>query len=394
MSEIEKKREMEDEEKEMIDHWSHEHPLTLVDTTGRDRCYGCERSFGSGEQAYGCSIPGCKYSRLLHEECAATLREIRHPLHTQHILSQCHRRELYTCLICNLFIFSIGYKCTSSGCGYQVHLLCAHDKGVVDANHPEHELMLWRRRCSFKCDACGITSRDSSYICTKDACLYWIHERCASLPQSLKREDHHHSLSLSSIIPQEYFKFGYKCDVCSKTLRFKYWIYHCQICRFIVHIKCAFNKPPPRDASIGKEIVRIPTNEVAEELITPFVTRQRGGEVGTLIPPIIPAAAVFDELVNMKYKFLHHQHQLTLVSSTAQHPQILGEEENEENYGVRSELICDACITPISSYYYMSCSECKYLLHVACFHLPPQLPSLPFHQHDDHQFVLCSCDKH
>ncbi|XP_042044967.1 uncharacterized protein LOC121790941 [Salvia splendens] len=162
------------------------------------------------------------------------------------------------------------------------------------------------------------------------------------------------------------------------------------------------SRPPLTDASIGKDIVRLPMNEVAVELVTPFVMRQRGGEVGTLIPPfLIPATAVFDEedeLVNMKYKFLHHQHHLTLVSSTSQHPQILGEEEDEENYGVRWELICDGCITPISSsssssYYYMSCSECKYNLHLACFHLPPQLYSLPLHQHDDHQLVLQSCDK-
>ncbi|XP_047959227.1 uncharacterized protein LOC125204583 isoform X2 [Salvia hispanica] len=396
MSEIEKKREMEDEEKEMLDHWSHRHPLTLVDTTGRDECYGCERSFSSGEQAYGCSVMGCKYSMLLHEECAATVREIRHPLHTHHILSQRHGHELLRC-ICKKYIFTVGYKCTSSGCTFQVHLRCAQDEGVTDASHHSHDLKLLRRRCPFKCDACGTTRSDGSYICTKDDCQYLIHQKCGSLPQYLKREDHHHPLSLSSCIPQEYFRFNYKCDVCSEILRLKYWIYHCRICRFIVHVKCAFNKPPPpiTDASIGKDVVRLPMNEVSVELITPFVMRQRGGEGETkLIPPIIiPAAAAIDELVNVKYKFLHHQHELTLVSSTSQHPQIIGEEEDEENYGVRSELICDGCITPISSYYYMSCSECKYNLHLACFHMPPQLSSLPLHQHDDHHLLLQSCDK-
>lgn len=49
---------------EMVDHWSHEHPLTLVDPGRRDVCYSCGQLFSSGEQAYGCSINGCQYSEL------------------------------------------------------------------------------------------------------------------------------------------------------------------------------------------------------------------------------------------------------------------------------------------------------------------------------------------
>ncbi|XP_047962742.1 uncharacterized protein LOC125207442 [Salvia hispanica] len=397
----------------MVDHWSHEHPLTLVETRGGDHCYGCEVRFGSGEQAYGCSIDGCEYSNLLHQECAAVAREIRHPLHhPHHILIQRHEPDLRGCNICERTIWSIGYKCTSSGCWFQMHLRCAHDSDLIDAatpdvdeqrraiirhpSHPKHDLKLLRGRCPSKCDACGATRKGSSYICTKDACQYLIHQKCASLPQHLKREDHHHSLSLSFQVPREYIRLQYKCDVCNISFLPNYWIYHCPLCRYIVHIKCAFNKKPRViDISIGKDIVHLPTNEVAVEQITPFVMRQRGGEI--LIPPIIlPASSPSIELVNVKYyKFIHHQHQLTLVSS-GDPSQEEEEEQDEENYGVRSELICDGCITPISSssYYYMSCSECKYNLHLACFHLPPNVPSLPIHRHDYHHSLdLLSCDK-
>ena len=44
----------------------------------------------------------------------------------------------------------------------------------------------------------------------------------------------------------------------------------------------------------------------------------------------------------------------------------------------------------------MSCSECKYNLHVSCFQLPPRVPSLPLHHHQDddgHHLILKSCDK-
>ncbi|XP_047959479.1 uncharacterized protein LOC125204789 isoform X2 [Salvia hispanica] len=538
----EKGKGIEGDEREMVDHWSHEHPLSLVDARGGEYCYGCEVRFGSGERAYGCSMEGCEYEKLLHEECAAMAREIRHPLHqypqAQHILIQQHQPKYAICYICRQRIRSILYSCsfrgygdeqmanidiiqhhpshpdhelkllqrrstfecnacgtihsgswyvcTTDGCGYRIHqrcaslpqiikreyhphslslsyhlpqeytnisirlvykifrcyicqmsilpecwiyycqicryivhitcafneplcwfkmhLRCAQGGGVIDdedqrcsaihhPSHPCHELKLLRRRCSFKCDACCTTRKESSsYTCTNDDCQYWIHEKCASLPQSFKREDHHHSLSLSFEVPFEYLIFNYKCDVCNTYLLPSYWIYHCQICRFIVHVKCAFNKPPPRiNLNIGRDIIRLPANEVAEELITPFVMREKGG--GAFMPNDDG-----DELVKLKYyKFIHHQHQLTLLSS-GDPSQEEEDEEDVENYGVRSELICDGCITPISSssskcYYYMSCSECKYNLHVACFHLPPNVQCLPIHD-QEHPLVLQSLDKH
>ncbi|KAL1551779.1 hypothetical protein AAHA92_19579 [Salvia divinorum] len=39
----------------------------------------------------------------------------------------------------------------------------------------------------------------------------------------------------------------------------------------------------------------------------------------------------------------------------------------------------------------MSCSECKYNLHIPCFHLPPQTYSLPIHG-DGHRLLLKSSD--
>ncbi|XP_047963673.1 uncharacterized protein LOC125208141 [Salvia hispanica] len=409
----------------MFDHWMHEHPLTLVETQRGDQCYGCEQPFSSGEQAYGCS-KRCwdsklfRDSKLFHEECVSMARKIQHPLHPQHILIQKRHqfwwereRHSLKCEWCERCIWGICYRCTSSGCKFQMHLRCAQGGDVVDAtkddddeqrravihhpSHPKHELKLLRRWCSFKCNACGTTRKGSSYTCINEACQYWIHERCASLPLTIERKDHHHSLSLSFHVPLEYIKFDYKCDVCSKFLFPQYWVYHCQLCRYIVHIQCAFNKPPrtiknDADAPNRKDTIHLPTDEMVEVLITPFVMKQRGGR--TLIPPIIPRV---DDLVNAKYKFRHHRHKLTLVSSSPHDHQIEeDEEEDEENYGKRSELICDGCLTPISSssrkYYYLSCGECKYNLHMACFHLPPRISSLPIHE-DDHRLLLQSSNK-
>ena len=197
----EKGKEIEEgNEREMFHHWSHEHPLTLVKTREKIYCYGCKKVFSIGEQAYGCSTEGCDYSWLLHEECAAMAREIRHPLHhPQHILILRHEGSLISCCICGRTIWSIGYKC--SVCYFQMHMRCAQGGCMVDAtgnddkrrniihhlSHPEHKLKLWRRRCTFKCDACCTTSKGSSYACTNDVCEYWIYETCASLPFNLQK---------------------------------------------------------------------------------------------------------------------------------------------------------------------------------------------------------------
>ncbi|XP_047959379.1 uncharacterized protein LOC125204707 isoform X1 [Salvia hispanica] len=276
-------------------------------------------------------------------------------------------------------------------------------------SHPEHQLLFLRRRCSFKCDACGTTgAKGSSYTCTNDACEYWIHERCASLPSTFKREDHHHSLSLSFHVPSQYLRYDYRCDVCRKRLVTKHWVYHCELCSYVVHLTCAFDKSLLTTREKG--IMEFPINVVAvgEDLIGAFLRRQ-GVDTNSLI---------LDHQDDVDYEFHHHKLRLVSSSSSSFHEE--EEEENgdddddEEDYSCRkSELICDGCITPIhvkqaSSYsssssstptkdycYYMRCSmrSCKYCLHLACFLLPTKLTSLPLLRKHDHSFLLQSGDK-
>ncbi|KAH6763560.1 hypothetical protein C2S52_020993 [Perilla frutescens var. hirtella] len=280
-----------------------------------------------------------------------------------------------------------------------MHIGCADNGGVMNdiirhRCHPKHELQLLRRRSSFKCDACGTKKLGNSYLCI--TCAYWIHSRCASLPDTMEREDHHHSLSLSFDVPSEYIDFKYKCEVCHQQFLPKYWIYNCHLCRYAVHIKCAFKKSPHATISNnenGKDILRFPVNEVGGEQIRAFVMKMK---LGGIMPPI---PDIGDDV--KYYEFDHHKHKLSLISSS----NIDGEEEEENSdeedndYTYKSKLICDGCITPIifkreRSNHYLSCSSCKYYLHWECFHLPPQLPSLTtLHQQPDHQLLLQSAPK-
>ncbi|XP_047962179.1 uncharacterized protein LOC125207012 [Salvia hispanica] len=424
---VENERE-EREEREMVDHWNHEHPLTLVEAPRGEYCSGCLTLFRRGETYYRCSQE-CWYGVKLHEDCAEAPRKIRHAMHPQHTLAQQFNIDVVRqCSICQLSVCGIFYRCTSAECAYVMHIRCAQGSdmmypaedgeeqqsssggGRTHPSHPKHQLLFLRRSSSFKCDACGTThAKGSSYLCTRDDCQHWIHERCASLPQNIQREEHPHSLSLSFHVPPQYLRYGYRCEVCRKRLVTKHWVYHCELCSYVVHLTCAFIKSPHTTREKG--IMVFPINDVAvgEDLIGASVKRQ-GVDAHTLI---------LDHHDVVDYKF--HHHKLTLVSSSSsssfQEEENGDDDDDEEDYSCRkSELTCNGCITPIflkqtsssssssssskDCYYYMRCSisSCKYYLHLACFQLPPQISSLPLlHQHEnenenDHSLVLQSGD--
>ncbi|XP_047958374.1 uncharacterized protein LOC125203906 [Salvia hispanica] len=137
--------------------------------------------------------------------------------------------------------------------------------------------------------------------------------------KTIEREDHDHNLSLSFCVPLEYIRFNYKCDVCSKYFMPTYWIYHCELCRYVVHLKCAFKKLPHYTRGKNGWILEFPIaiNDVSEDLIGAFVRRQ-GVEAYT--QPPIPNQDDVD------YEF--HHHKLRLVSSSSSSS---FQEEKEEN---------------------------------------------------------------
>ncbi|KAM7530218.1 hypothetical protein LguiB_033628 [Lonicera macranthoides] len=114
-------------------HFSHEHPLKLIEKARRDvgdeeeeiLCDGCRESVILGSAAaYGCNE--CKY--ILHKKCAELTKEINHPMHLEHPLTL-HSRPPYEsseciCNICRIQDWKwFTYHC--SICEFDVHLSCA-----------------------------------------------------------------------------------------------------------------------------------------------------------------------------------------------------------------------------------------------------------------------------
>ena len=115
-----------------------------------------------------------------------------------------------------------------------------------------------------------------------------------------------------------------------------------------------------------------------------------------------------------KYNFSNHPHPLTFntfstlssssSSSSYDHYKKDDEEEDDVDDFDRWELTCDGCTLPIRAKKqtddddyenengYMSCDECKYCLHLSCFNLPLEIPSLPIHPLQDHSLTLRNVD--
>ncbi|KAL1534306.1 hypothetical protein AAHA92_30495 [Salvia divinorum] len=406
-------------------HILHEHPLslmTLIPDSAKKIdympwCYGCWRFFIPEDATYGCSIR-CGFDGLLHKECVEQPREIMHPLHPSHPLTLYKPEDLFKstkCAVCGEDVYGLRYRCSQGGCdGLWIHTGCAgfHADKQPQMEHPSHphQLRFSKKLTVFPCDACGSNEKGNSYICT--VCDYSVHQSCALLPLSAHFPRHHpaHPLSLAFALPTEYIRYDFDCAICSSTLPLRRWVYHCHLCRYVVHLNCATSTFDNEDENANaiddaKEVTRFPIddNDIYEEMIRPFVKRER-------VEILVPHQGRDNHNIGGKYNFSNHPHLLTFntfssasssSSSSSFHDHYIKDEEDDEedlDRVIRSELTCDGCTLAIHEKKqtdddeyengYMSCDECKYFLHLSCFNLPLEIPSLPIHHCEDHSLRL------
>ncbi|KAM7522875.1 hypothetical protein LguiA_012777 [Lonicera macranthoides] len=164
-----------------MEHFSHEHPLKLIDEAQRNKgdeeilCEGCRESISGS--AYTCGE--CEY--ILHKKCAELPKEIDHPMHIEHPLTLLsyppYSSSACMCNVCKIDDWKwFTYHC--SICKFDVHIHCASKKSEIEHVGHHHPLTFVERSSLFFCDACGTEQRDVSYRCT--TCPFWIHKTCAS----------------------------------------------------------------------------------------------------------------------------------------------------------------------------------------------------------------------
>ncbi|OWM66989.1 hypothetical protein CDL15_Pgr000441 [Punica granatum] len=228
-------------EDEMIQHFTHEHPLASfhVNVPNRIRCRACGDEISSC--VYGCRA--CIF--VLHKSCGLAPREIiNHPFHPQHPLTLlAHLKNRFGCKACGSY-GHFAYNCND--CGLILDVKCAvsimhppprDDQSSTDDrreihhfSHP-HQLTSFHAKVELHatCDVCKKKITGDFYCCAD--CLFWLHVSCAEFPQEIVHPLHpDHPL---------FFQAGrLYCSLCSSNYKSKSG-YKCEECLFGLHVGCA-----------------------------------------------------------------------------------------------------------------------------------------------------------
>ncbi|KAL2939308.1 Histone-lysine N-methyltransferase 2B [Bienertia sinuspersici] len=202
-NERERERELEREttqnnpKTEIIEHFTHPHPLTHTETDYKTfQCNACNCN-GVGKR-YHCAR--CNFD--LHKVCAQSpviwlLRKlppeeiekfgILHNIidtfaHPQHSVIADYKAKLFRCYHCKNVGDGLRYYCDT--CNITLHQVCAeHPTTLASHLHPEHELEL-KIRPHFKyCEQCGTKGNRKNnrmYVCKE--CDFYMHPECSQLP--------------------------------------------------------------------------------------------------------------------------------------------------------------------------------------------------------------------
>ncbi|XP_010514676.1 PREDICTED: uncharacterized protein LOC104790594 [Camelina sativa] len=169
----------------------------------------------------------------------ATRPSVRHPSHNHPLRG--HKAQVedeIICSGCDLDLIGASFKCTKSECDYFLHKTCFElPREIRHKSHADHPLTLLyspqNNQSTYTCDACGEYGSGFTYNCS--ICHYDVHVGCVSMPETMKHDEHAHTLVLlySTPCPKGHI---FTCDVCQETMPDNLWLHYCQKCDYGAHL--------------------------------------------------------------------------------------------------------------------------------------------------------------
>ena len=330
----------------------HDHPLVFNEHERQGiHCRGCrEPVLGP---SYSCIICNNFYH---HKSCAELPLVLHHPLHLTHALILFDYEKIYKddktyskCIVCKQFRKEYIYRC--SHCNFNLHNKCASLPPTMKVEVHDHPLTRIWKPMNFTCDLCG---KEGSVPILCPPCNFAIHPSCASCLRKVKVLRHDHPLDL--IHSLEVLQSDSRvCQLCVQNVDTHYGLYYCSRCDFVAHLDCAMYYR--NREYINKEFAKSKTmleNEDPEldqsvESTTYEIKKIKNnvGENGIEIATEI--------------EHFSHEHDLKLID----------EVQNNEK--------CNGCIRTIFPPFY-SCAKCNFFLHKSCVELPKKKQHI-LHQH-------------
>ncbi|XP_017978428.1 PREDICTED: uncharacterized protein LOC18595130 [Theobroma cacao] len=211
-------------------------------------CSWCENHLSG--MSYGC-LDNDVYI-WFHDSCLINMPSIivKHPSHPSHPLLLCNSHfDNRLCSACNLPIweFRKAYWCRK--CEFHLHLQCAKLQPSLKVELHEHDLTFFQikantathlcRICGINFDFHAIGGEIAFNRCVQ--CNFNYHFKCLRIPNFTSHKYHRHELMLMDSYIEDDSK-KYYCDICEEERKPKHWVYCCEKCKFVAHIKCALNK--------------------------------------------------------------------------------------------------------------------------------------------------------
>ncbi|KAL3743376.1 hypothetical protein ACJRO7_018643 [Eucalyptus globulus] len=242
-----------EEKTRKLQHFSHNHPLTLCFLTKKDyvKCSGCERQICG--PAYRCKVC-CQ--RFTLDKCCAQLPCLKeHPFHPLHTLTLCKKSPYGdTRALCD--------ACKKTICGFVYHCdICQFDLDVVCASltpslkHEKHDGCLTffeEINGQVPCNLCGKSCSNNLYRCI--SCNFNVHSTCLQFASTVKHKYHPHFLTLKGSTPLKNDPSGIFCATCDKKISPKARAYYCGECSYGVHLECVVSED---QADLGKLLVDV-----------------------------------------------------------------------------------------------------------------------------------------
>ncbi|XVE85804.1 hypothetical protein DITRI_Ditri17bG0120800 [Diplodiscus trichospermus] len=369
---------MKSEGEEVIHHYTHWHPLTIVDQK-KDlevRCRICEKqcSDSSDSSAYGCR----KCNFFLHNSCMINIpQQINHFFHPS-----CPLILLTTkydkCISCDEYGSGLVFRCGK--CDFQLDVKCSllptiESKGADKIQHYAHQHSLALREIKefdneVWCIACGENCTGPCFVCER--CEFFLHRQCTlEFPLEIHHPSHpSHPLSLTLFPPS--WDLDYDTFQCRAFEGYRYTLtYRCATCDFNLHTDCA--KPKLEHILLKYDGHGLPFHHDLHFLKFRDKTRDK------IYCDICdwPVCNCFLRCLQCEFnihlycfpsiaKTIKHQchlHPLTLTESPFEFELNI----SEDKYNSDDEFYCDVCEEKRfkrESIYY--CEECRFIAEIRC----------------------------
>ncbi|KAL8261584.1 hypothetical protein R6Q59_025633 [Mikania micrantha] len=421
---------------EWLKHFSHEHPLSLVQLHPRQENsnnkdedededkdkdgveYGDEFrvKFGICEMCneeiywfhlcyYSCK--DCNYS--LHKFCAQLPKTKQDdPLHPGHDLTLSKEYQKFsdpdlrlkvgvdTEWLCDIYFIKRSnfnnYHCDI--CDFDIDIICAtlSEQKMDHPSHP-HQLQRYLNRMITLCYACGDEHSGTFFHCTT-CFLFMIHLNCCLLPVKLLIQQftngsfsHSHMLTLSFSFPfiERKAKLFPVCRVCNEGFVSNRWLYRCDRCRYYAHVSCATSRKEAfmsylTYAGPGKTYKNFKDDDHPNLIRCPFPDESFNLLMHHFINKgKLPIKGKIDE--NM----FSHEHPLVLFDTQES---LLNKSVSLHDSIKKVQLLCDGCVRPITDIPFYKCSQhsCDFILHEWCTRLPSKIQD--HHDHPEHTLFL------